>query len=199
MNLDKKVTPSSKLEPDFEVLEIMKSLVSSNENTQEEKDFFAEKIAIKRVRKGVFLLKEGQFSKSSFHLFKGCVREFYLKDGEEKTVAFHTAGDSLSDDGNRSNRVPSGVSWECISECIISDFPFEVENEMYQRFPRLESWCRMGMEKQYSNYKNAVNNYLSSSPEERYEHLMKTKPRNLSICSSLSHSELSRSKTRVFK
>lgn len=161
---------------DQEVLEIRKSLISSDYNTQEEKDFFADKIIIKRVKKGEFLLREGQFIKSSYHLYKGCVREYYFKDGEERTVDFYTAGDSLSDDGNNANRAPSAVSWECVSECIISIFTFEVEKEMFKRFPRLESMCRMEIEKQYSNYKTEVNNYLSSSPEERYENLIKTKP-----------------------
>lgn len=139
MNRDNDLTSSGESEPDFEVLEIMNSLVSSNENTQEEKDFFSQKIAVKRVKKGVFLIKEGQILKSSYHLFRGCVREYYLKDGEEKTVAFYTAGDSLTDDGNKSTQTPSGVNWECVCECIISVFPFEVEKEMYRRFPRLES------------------------------------------------------------
>ncbi len=161
---------------DQEVLEFKKSLISSDYNTQEEKDFFADKIIVKKVKKGEFLLREGQYLKASYHLFKGCIREYYLKDGEEQTVSFYTAGDSLSDDGNNANLVPSAVSWECVSECIISIFTFEVEKEMFKRFPRLESLCRIEIEKQYSNYKTEVNNYLSSSPGERYENLMKTKP-----------------------
>lgn len=176
MNLDNDVTSSGQLDPDFEVLEIKKSLVSSNRNTQEEKDFFAENIPVKRLKKGTLLLKEGQMLKSSYHLFKGCIREFYCKDGEEKTVAFYTVGDSLYDGGHRLNQTPSNVTWECVCECIISVFSFEVEKEMYSRFPRLESLCRIETEKQYSSYKNTVNNYLSSSPEERYENLIKTKP-----------------------
>lgn len=176
MNHDSKRTSSRKYDPDFEVLEIMRSLVSSNENTQEEKDFFAANIVVKRVKKGDFLIKEGQPIKASYHVFKGCVREYYDKEGEEKTVAFYTAGESLTDDGNTVNKPPSKVSWECISECIVSVFTFEVEKEMYRRFPRLESICRMGIEKQYSNYKTAINLYLSSSPLERYENLVKTKP-----------------------
>ncbi|MET4544340.1 CRP-like cAMP-binding protein [Pedobacter africanus] len=163
-------------EPDAEVLEIMKSLVSSDYNTPEEKDFFAANIAVKRVKKGMFLLKEGEAIKASYHLFKGCVREYYYKDGEEKTVAFYTAGESLTDGGNNLNRVPSIVNWECVCECIVSVFPFEVEYEMYKRFPRLESMCRVEVEKQYSNYKSAVNQFLSSSPMERYEHLIRTRP-----------------------
>lgn len=174
MKYDNDLTLPDHAAPDLEVLEIMKSLVSSTENTPEEKDFFAENIPVKRVKKGMFLIKEGQMLKASYHIFKGCIREFYYKDGEEKTVAFYTAGDSLSDDGNK--LTPSKVNWECASECIISIFTFEVEKEMYNRFPRLESYCRMGVEKQYSEYKDTVNNYLSSSPEERYENLLSTKP-----------------------
>ncbi|TCD02941.1 Crp/Fnr family transcriptional regulator [Pedobacter psychroterrae] len=161
---------------DQEVLAFRKSLISNDYNTQEEKDFFADKIFVKKVKKGEFLLREGQFLKASYHLFKGCIREYYLKDGEEKTVEFYTAGDSLTVDVNNAHRLPSAVSWECVSESIISIFTFEVEREMFRRFPRLESMCRMEIEKQYSNYKTEVNNYLSSSPGERYENLMKTKP-----------------------
>lgn len=41
---------------DQEVLEIRKSLISSDYNTQEEKDFFANKIIVKKVKKGELLL-----------------------------------------------------------------------------------------------------------------------------------------------
>ncbi|MDP3468825.1 MAG: Crp/Fnr family transcriptional regulator [Daejeonella sp.] len=171
-----KLTKSSKLKPDFEVLEVINYLSNSNGTTQEEKDFFAGKIDVKRVKKGVFLLKEGQIIRSSYHLFKGCIREFHLKDGEEKTVSFYTSGDSLSEDGDPSKEIPSRFNWECMSDCIISIFPFAVEREMHKRFPRLESLCRIETEKKFSNYRNEISTYLSSSPAERYENLIKTKP-----------------------
>ena len=161
---------------DQEVLEIKKSLISADYYIQEEKDFIADKIIVKKVKKGELILREGQFIKNSYHLFKGCIREYYLKDGEEKTVGFYTAGDSLSSDETKARQVPSTVSWECVCECIISIYPFEVETELYKRFPRLESMCRLETTKQYFNYKTEVNNYLSFNPGERYENLMKTKP-----------------------
>ncbi|MES3016790.1 MAG: Crp/Fnr family transcriptional regulator [Bacteroidota bacterium] len=175
MNPAHKSTKASKSKPDYEVLEILDSLSNSSATTQEEKDFFAGKIEVKRIKKGVLLLKEGQTIRSSYHLFKGCIREYYFKDGEEKTVAFYTAGDSLTD-GEPLNGSPSSVNWECMSECIISIFPFAVEREMHKRFPRLDSLCRIETEKNYSNYKSSINSYLSSSPAERYENLIKTKP-----------------------
>jgi CRP-like cAMP-binding protein len=166
--------PSTSSDP--EVLEIVDSLASSTYTTAEENDFLATRLNVKRVAKGAFLLKQGQIVKTSYHLFKGCVREFYLKDGEEKTAAFYTAGESVIDDGAKLSQAPSSVSWECATECIVSVFSFEAEKEMFRRFPRLESLCKMETEKQYSNYKQLMNNYLASSPEERYETLVKTKP-----------------------
>lgn len=176
MNLERAGDPTDSENLDKEVWEVEQSLLQSPYNTREEKEFFEKWITVKRVSKGSFLLKEGQLIKSSFHLFKGCVREYYLKDGEEKTVAFYTAGDSLTDGGNQINQVCSSVNWECMAECIISIFPDEVEKEMYRRFPRLESICRIEVEKKYSQYKKSLHTYLASTPEERYESLIETKP-----------------------
>ncbi|MES2810490.1 MAG: Crp/Fnr family transcriptional regulator [Bacteroidota bacterium] len=169
-------TLNSNAEPDEEVLAIMQMLVSHDDNTPEEKAYFAENIPVKRISKGEFLLRDHQVLKASYHLFKGGVREYYYKDGEEKTSAFYIAGESLSGDANKPIQPPNGLNWECVSECIVSVFTFEVEKEMYRRFPRLESLCRMGTEAQYSQYKAEMNIFLSSTPLERYEHLLKTKP-----------------------
>ena len=167
---------SSANQVDEEVLAIQQSLLQSPYNLPEEKDFFAEHIEIRRVPKGEFLIRQGQRLYCSYHLFKGCVREYYAKDGEEKTIGFYTAGDSLYDGGDKLNQQASSVNWETVSESIVSVFTHEVEKEMYRRFPRLESLCRMETEKQYSSYKKSLHHYLDSSPEERYENLIETKP-----------------------
>lgn len=41
-------------------------------------------------KKGTILLKEGQKSKDSYFVIKGCIRTYYVLDGEEKTTAFHS-------------------------------------------------------------------------------------------------------------
>lgn len=161
---------------DQELEALKKALVSSDYNTQEEKDFFAEKIQVKKVSKGEVILREGQYVKASYHLYKGCIREYYLKDGEERTVGFYTAGDNLTGDGERADTQPSSVSWECMVDSIVSVFSFEVEREMFRKFPRLESMCRTEVEKQYSNFRTDMQHFRGASPGERYEDLMKAKP-----------------------
>ena len=42
------------------------------------------------VKKGTILLKEGQKSKDDYFVLKGCIRKYYVINGEEKTTAFIT-------------------------------------------------------------------------------------------------------------
>ena len=45
---------------------------------------------IKRFGNGTILLEEGKISNECFFIIKGCIRSYYLKDGEEKTTEFYT-------------------------------------------------------------------------------------------------------------
>ena len=43
---------------------------------------------IKRFGNGTILLEEGKISNECFFIIKGCIRSYYLKDGEDKTTEF---------------------------------------------------------------------------------------------------------------
>ncbi len=42
-------------------------------------------MSIKHHKKGTVLLEEGQISTEVYFVLEGCVRQFYLVDGDEKT------------------------------------------------------------------------------------------------------------------
>ena len=42
------------------------------------------------VQKDTILLKEGQIADKSYFVLKGCLRIYYIVEGEEKTTAFYT-------------------------------------------------------------------------------------------------------------
>ena len=56
--------------------------------TKEETETIVEHTVLKQFKKGTILLKEGNISKECYAVIKGCVREYYLKDGLDKTTAF---------------------------------------------------------------------------------------------------------------
>lgn len=133
-------------------------------------------IPLKTFKKGTFLLKEGQVVTTCFSVIQGCVREFYLMDGEERTTEFYTEGDSLSAAASRSQGTPAKQYWECIETTTLSVFTYEKEKELYRRFPRLESLCRVEVEEKFAAYQEAMAIYVNSTPEERYLNLLKNRP-----------------------
>ena len=58
--------------------------------SKEESDAIAQSMQTKSFKKGDYLLREGQISTSTYFILEGCVREYILTDGEEKTTNFFT-------------------------------------------------------------------------------------------------------------
>ncbi len=55
---------------------------------KEEIEVIVEKTIVDEFEKGTLLLKEGQIPTKCYMVVEGCVREYIIKDGEEKSTAF---------------------------------------------------------------------------------------------------------------
>ncbi len=131
---------------------------------------------VRTFKKGTTLLREGQIASVSYYVFKGCIREYYLKDGGEISSEFYTEGDAVSSDVSRINRVPAKHFWECIEDTTVSVLSFEAEKELFTRFPKLESLCRLKSEEEFGKLRERMAFFSASSPEERYRNLMENRP-----------------------
>ena len=58
--------------------------------SEAEKQTIIELGIFQTVKKGTILLKEGETSVNGYFVLKGCLRTFYMIDGEEKTTEFYT-------------------------------------------------------------------------------------------------------------
>ena len=56
----------------------------------EEKDAITESMVVKNYKKGTVLLEEGKIATECYFVMKGCVRQYYMVDGEEVTNNFFT-------------------------------------------------------------------------------------------------------------
>jgi len=75
--------------------EIKKCFADLGSFTPEDIDSAVELIHVKTYKKGEHLLREGEVSAKSFSVVSGCVRQYYLVDGDEKTTFFYTEGQSI--------------------------------------------------------------------------------------------------------
>lgn len=131
---------------------------------------------IKTFAQGDFLMKEGQIQRGCFFVIQGCVREYYLIDGEERTTAFYTDMQTVTSVASSKPKSPVKFYLECLEDTVATFLSIEAEMEMYRQFPWAESLCRLGAEEIVSEYQNTLANYMLSTPEERYLNLMEDRP-----------------------
>lgn len=143
---------------------------------KDESEAFAECIPIKNYKKGDLLLREGQVSRDSYFLIQGCVRKYYIIDGEERTTEFYVEDESIASLKSYTNKTPANHYFECVEDCRLAVLNFEKEQELFKRVPRYEALCRMSMESDFGEQQEALAKFITSSPEERYKNLLETRP-----------------------
>lgn len=131
---------------------------------------------IKTYPKGTYLLKEGQIAKDAYFVINGCIRNYELVEGEEKTWDFYTENQSAANFNSLANGTKSNVNLVCTEESIISIINTEKEKELYVKFPRFETFCREGMEQMMGNQQEELFKFIKLSPEKRYENLLNERP-----------------------
>jgi len=62
----------------------------------EEKKAILDLSLFKQYKKGTLLLKKGQVCDYGYFAIKGCIRSYYIKQGDERTAAFCTEAESLN-------------------------------------------------------------------------------------------------------
>lgn len=155
--------------------EIVKYLSRYTPMTKELEEAILESEFIKSFRKGTILLEEGKFSNECYFVIKGCIRSYYLKDGEEKTTEFYTEEQAVTPTVYGKN-IPSDYYLECIEDTIAGVGNPELETTMYRKFPQLELLNLALGEAIMAKYIETFAEFKMSSPEERYLNLLKNRP-----------------------
>ncbi len=143
--------------------------------SDEEKQIIRELSLTKYCKKGTCLLEAGKKSQDNYFVLKGCLRCYYLIDGEEKTTEFYTELDVLSPpcvkDGTYSDYYIS-----CVEDTVLLVSNPQIEQESFARFPRFEMLCRVISENVAAKTKKELDNFKTSSPEQRYLRLLQERP-----------------------
>jgi CRP-like cAMP-binding protein len=144
--------------------------------SEDEKNAILETLTIKSFKKGAILLKEGETSSEAYFVLEGCVRQFYIVDGEELTNNFFTEEQWVVAIKSISQGIPSDHFIDCCTDCQLVVGNRDKEEELYRRFPKLETISRKVMELVFAEQQEIMAAYLTESPEQRYLRLLKTRP-----------------------
>jgi len=143
--------------------------------TEDEKNAIVSLDLFRSVKKGTILLREGQKSKDSYFVLKGCIRAYYVLDGEEKTTAFYTEMEVLTPPCVIS-KMPSEYYIDCIEDTILTVSNSDMEGEINRKFPTFETLCRILSEELLAKQRTDFDEFKTSSPEQRYLNLLQKRP-----------------------
>lgn len=155
------------------LVELMSQLTQLSE---EEKTAITESFPIKTFEKGSYLMKQGKLAKNAYYVIEGCIREFELIGGEEKTTGFFIENESAANFNSLANQIPSNRSFVCEEKTTVAILSAEKEQQLYDKYPRFETFCRSGMEQMLGNEKEQLAELITLKPEQRYLKLLQEKP-----------------------
>jgi len=143
--------------------------------TDEEKEAIVALDIFRSEKKGAILLSEGQKSDEAFFVLNGCIRTYYIVDGEEKTTAFYTEMEGFTPHCVLS-KTPSEYYISCTEDTILTVANPDMEAEIFGKFPKFESLCRVLSEELLVKQQIDFAEFKTSSPEQRYLSLQEKRP-----------------------
>jgi CRP-like cAMP-binding protein len=174
--------------------------------TEDEKHALLSLDIFRSAKKGSILLKEGQKSKEGYFVLKGCIRTYYMIDGEEKTTAFYTEMEGLTPYCVIS-KAPSEYYVSCIEDTILIASNADMTLEINTKFPKFDTMCRVLSEELLAKQQIDFDEFKTSSPEQRYLNLVQKRPdliqrvpqHQLASFLGIKPQSLSRLRARIFE
>lgn len=143
--------------------------------TQEEKSALLSLDIFHTFKKGTILLREGEKTQNNYFVLKGCIRKYYMIDGEEKTTAFFTEIEGLTPHCVKNN-TPSEYFVSCVEDSIVLVSTADMGIELNAKFPKFQMMCGMLSEELLAKQQVSFDEFKTSSPEQRYLSLLQNRP-----------------------
>jgi CRP-like cAMP-binding protein len=126
--------------------------------------------------KGAVLLREGQISREAYFVLEGCVRQYSMHDGEEKTTNFFTEEQWVISLQSFAHKTPANHFFACCEDSTLVVGTQEESDALYKRFPRIETISRKVVEKNFIEQQEIMASYITDTPEQRYMKLLQSRP-----------------------
>jgi CRP/FNR family transcriptional regulator, anaerobic regulatory protein len=155
------------------LLKEVKSIVQLN---KVEEDAFLGILEIKQFKKYQIIMQQGSTCQHIMCIEKGCIRYFYVKDGEEITGQFFSEDNWFTDFESYLSEKPSGVNIQALEECSIFMLSKKNLNQLYLTHPVFERMGRLLTENAFLGLLNHNRTATLLNPEERYRAFLKNRP-----------------------
>jgi CRP-like cAMP-binding protein len=125
------------------------------------------------------LLQEGKISQHYIFIEKGCVRTFFNRNGDDKTVQFFFEDEGLSSFDSFINNVPSLFTIETIEPSVIYLLPKQYVLRLIEELSHEPDFAQMILQMTARRQMHYINEFVSiirDLPEQRYLRLLNERP-----------------------
>ena len=128
----------------------------------------------KKLKKNQLFAREGKKAKEIAFVLEGNLRQFYVKDGEEKTTYFYFENHLMSSYMSCITGQPSQLSIEALINSRLLIFTYPVLQSLYAQSKQWEKFGRLIAEYIAIGLEERMVGLLMLSPEERYQQLIQS-------------------------
>lgn len=145
--------------------------------TEEEKSVFCAMLSTKSIKRKEYLYQSGDVCRSVVFINKGCLRYFYLTEGEEQTGQFFFEKSWYTDYESFLTEKPTQQFIQALEPTELLVLSKKNLHQLYEAYPKFEKFGRLMAENAYLGSRKNNVSYLTLSPEERYLKLISERPK----------------------
>jgi len=136
------------------------------------RDLFVEQeIASKTI-----ILREGEISNYAHFIKRGCLRQWFNKDGKDITFQFFFENQAVASIDSFMNNQPSLFTIESIEPSTILSFSKDNFEQIKEIYPEFKDNFQDFLFQRFRNYAQLFLSRIKDTPQERYEDLIRNHP-----------------------
>ncbi|MBK8521744.1 MAG: Crp/Fnr family transcriptional regulator [Ferruginibacter sp.] len=131
------------------------------------------------LQKNQFFIQEGKRETRVGFVINGMLRQYYTKDGEEKTTYFFFENHLMTSYVSCITNKPSLVSIEALSNVTCLSFPYSILLQLFDKSMAWQKFGRLVAEYLGIGLEERMVSLLLQSPEERYIDLLNSNKKKI--------------------
>ena len=137
---------------------------------------FQDSFVERKIASKTILLHEGEVSNHAHFIKKGCLRQWFNKDGKDITFQFFFENQPVASIDSFIHSQPSLFTIESIEPSTIFSIHKDDFLKLQQNYPELREEFQDFIFQRFRNYARLFLSRIKDTPRERYEDLIKNHP-----------------------
>ncbi|WP_421944422.1 Crp/Fnr family transcriptional regulator [Pedobacter sp.] len=160
------------------------------------------------LKKGNFLLEEGQIANQYYCLERGLIRSFVNNyKGDEITTNFFGTNEIVIEVASLFQRIPTKENIQALTDCVCWKIDFDAFQKFFHSIEGFREWGRSYLSGSLFHFKQRSISMITDSATDRYLDLLKQKPeilkhaalKHIATYLGITDTSLSRIRKEIFK